>query len=91
MTEPKTNGVCWSDVVRRIEAGEPVPRLAGEERLHPLAAVTSAVGPATAPPPLDLDEDPPVPPPARAYAPEPVPAPPSRRGWLLRAIEGVFG
>lgn len=78
-------------MVRRIEGRVPVAYVEGEEHLHPYGPGQSSTGPAMAVPALDLEEEPPVPPPARAYVPDPVPAPPSRRGWLLRAIEGIFG
>lgn len=97
MTQPKTNGVRWSDVVRRIEAGEPVAKVSGEELLHPYGVgLWRSTSPTVAVPALDLDEEPPAPPPARAYdrpsrvdpdghaahGCDPVPVPPTRRGWL---------
>lgn len=101
------NGVVWSEVARAIDEGELVPPLPGWAAPHVLAAPEAPSGPVPAVPALDLGEDAPTPSSARAYEGDallhpgeiryllgrdaPVPAPPARRGWLLRAIEGIFG
>lgn len=84
-----SHGIVWSHILRDIEADAPLPTLPGWSAPSPLAPSPTPPGPLCAPPDLDLGEAPPPATPARAYTPEP--APPSRRGWLLRAIEGIFG
>lgn len=87
MTTPRFNGIVWSDLKATMDAGKPLPADMGFQPPQPISPPTEPpAGPMCRPPDMDLGEDPPPPLPARSYGPVV-----ARRGWLLRAIERIFG